>query len=78
LDPDELAKRVREVTSGKGVDVGIEATGVPAVVKQAWELIAYLGTLLQVGTPGAGPTIPIEVRPRRESDGKKLNSSYIS
>jgi aryl-alcohol dehydrogenase len=58
----ELGKKIKEVTGGKGVNFALEATGVPAVVAMAWDSLAYHGKLAQVGTPGEGPTIPIEVR----------------
>jgi Zn-dependent alcohol dehydrogenase len=42
---------VRERTDGDGVDVAFEATGVPSVVTQAVEMLAYAGTAVAIGVP---------------------------
>ena len=42
---------VRELTGGEGVDVALEATGVPAVVAQAVAMLARGGTAVAIGVP---------------------------
>ena len=48
---------VRRLTDGDGVDTAFEATGVPACVGQAVEMLAYAGTAVAIGVP----PIPSEV-----------------
>jgi S-(hydroxymethyl)mycothiol dehydrogenase len=48
---------VLELTRGDGVDVAFEATGVPACVRQAVEMLTYAGTAVAIGVP----PIPSEV-----------------
>jgi S-(hydroxymethyl)mycothiol dehydrogenase len=48
VDPVET---VRALTGGEGVDVAFEATGVPACVRQAVEMLAYAGTAVAIGVP---------------------------
>jgi len=42
---------IRELTSGRGVDVAIDATGVPETIAQAFTSVRRGGRLLQVGIP---------------------------
>jgi S-(hydroxymethyl)mycothiol dehydrogenase len=42
---------VRELTGGEGVDLALEATGVPAVVSQAVAMLARGGTAVAIGVP---------------------------
>ena len=42
---------VRELTGGVGVDLALEATGVPAVVPQAVAMLARGGTAVAIGVP---------------------------
>jgi S-(hydroxymethyl)mycothiol dehydrogenase len=48
VDPVEA---VRELTGGEGVDFAFEASGVPACVRQAVEMLAYAGTAVAIGVP---------------------------
>jgi S-(hydroxymethyl)mycothiol dehydrogenase len=48
VDPIEA---VRDLTGGEGVDFAFEATGVPACVRQAVEMLAYAGTAVAIGVP---------------------------
>ena len=42
---------VQRLTGGEGVDTAFEATGVPACVRQAVEMLAYAGTAVAIGVP---------------------------
>jgi S-(hydroxymethyl)mycothiol dehydrogenase len=48
VDPVEA---VRDLTGGEGVDFAFEATGVPACVGQAVEMLGYAGTAVAIGVP---------------------------
>ncbi|MDQ3528747.1 MAG: S-(hydroxymethyl)mycothiol dehydrogenase [Actinomycetota bacterium] len=56
LDPVEA---VRELTEGFGVDVAIEAVGLPQTYRQAFDARDLAGTLVQVGVPD--PSMQIEL-----------------
>ena len=61
LDPaaNDLADRVRELT-GDGFDVIFEASGAPAALRQAFDLVRLGGTIVQIGTLGA-EDVPLPV-----------------
>lgn len=48
-DPGERDARVRELTDGRGVDVAIEAAGVPAAVREGFGLLRDGGTYVIAG-----------------------------
>ena len=50
---------IRELTDGNGVDVAIEAIGLPEVYKQAFEARDLAGTVVLVGVPN--PTMTLEL-----------------
>ena len=50
---------VRELTGGRGVDHAFEAVGVPALVRQAAEVLAVRGTCTIVGVPPDGSVFEI-------------------
>jgi len=56
LDPVEA---VRELTEGLGVDVAIEAVGLPQTYRQAFDARDLAGTLVQVGVPD--PSMQVEL-----------------
>lgn len=45
----DVAARVREITSGAGVDVAFDVVGAPPVTRQAYDSLARLGALVIVG-----------------------------
>jgi S-(hydroxymethyl)mycothiol dehydrogenase len=55
----DVVGRVRELTDGDGVDVALEATGVPAVVTQAVGMLARGGTAVAIGVPPPESTVTI-------------------
>jgi L-gulonate 5-dehydrogenase len=60
LPPEDLVTRVLDATNGEGMPVVIEATGVPAVMTQALDLVAACGRVVIVGLArrGDGVTFP--------------------
>ncbi|MGH8901713.1 MAG: S-(hydroxymethyl)mycothiol dehydrogenase [Egibacteraceae bacterium] len=56
VDPVE---RIRELTGGHGVDVAIEAVGLPETYRQAFYARDHAGRLVQVGVPA--PSVTIEL-----------------
>lgn len=50
---------VRRLTGGEGVDLALEATGVPGVVPQAVAMLARGGTAVAIGVPPPDSTITI-------------------
>lgn len=49
LDPAQRVARVRDLTGGRGADVTIEATGVPAAVREGMQMTRDAGRLVVVG-----------------------------
>jgi L-idonate 5-dehydrogenase len=70
LDPSaaEFAGRAREL-SGDGFDVVLEASGAPAALRSAFELVRPGGTIVQIGTLGAAD-IPL---PANRLMNKEIN-----
>lgn len=69
LPADDLAARVLDATGGEGMPVVIEATGVPAVMAQALDLVAAGGRVVIVGLAprGDGLTLPALDVTRKEA-----------
>jgi S-(hydroxymethyl)mycothiol dehydrogenase len=57
-DEDPVAK-IRELTDGNGVDVAIDAIGLPEVYKQCFEARDLAGTVVLVGVPHPDMTIEL-------------------
>jgi S-(hydroxymethyl)mycothiol dehydrogenase len=55
----DAVQRIRELTGGNGVDVAIEAIGLPQTYEQAFYARDLAGTLVLVGVPN--PTMKIEL-----------------
>jgi L-iditol 2-dehydrogenase len=62
VDPgsEDLAKIVQEATCGLGVDLCIEAAGVPGLIEQGLTLLRERGRLIPLGTPPIGSTITLD------------------
>jgi aryl-alcohol dehydrogenase len=58
----DAAEAIMELTSGRGVDYTVEATGNIDVVGQAIQVLAPLGTCALIGAPPAGATSPLGVQ----------------
>jgi S-(hydroxymethyl)mycothiol dehydrogenase len=70
-DTDPVAA-IQELTGGNGVDVAIEAVGLPEVYEQAFYARDLAGTVVLVGVPAPEMTldaaVPRRVRPRRGAE----------
>ena len=75
LSNDEVVAAVQELTDGNGVDVAIEAVGLPQTYEQAFYARDLAGTVVLVGVPN--PTMKIEL-PMIEVFGRggSLKSSW--
>ncbi len=75
LSNDEVVEAIRELTDGNGVDVAIEAVGLPQTYEQAFYARDLAGTVVLVGVPN--PTMKIEL-PMIEVFGRggSLKSSW--
>src|SRR5690606_10337763 len=56
----EAAARVRDLTGGRGLDHVFVATGAPAALAAAPALLAAGGSLVVVGLPPRGVTVPYD------------------
>ncbi|KAK9894435.1 GroES-like protein [Cystobasidium minutum MCA 4210] len=56
----DVVKQIQDLTDG-GCDYVVEATGAAPCIKAGWEALGPFGKMVQLGTPGPGPTnnIPI-------------------
>jgi len=59
MSNDEVVEAIRELTGGNGVDVAIEAVGLPQTYEQAFYARDLAGTVVLVGVPN--PTMKIEL-----------------
>ncbi|WP_419552833.1 S-(hydroxymethyl)mycothiol dehydrogenase [Candidatus Poriferisodalis sp.] len=75
MSNDEVVEAIRELTDGNGVDVAIEAIGLPQTYEQAFYARDLAGTVVLVGVPN--PTMKIEL-PMIEVFGRggQLKSSW--
>lgn len=62
LDPadDDVAGLVAAATEGRGVDYAFEAIGLPAQIAAAVRLVRPGGTVVVVGQPADGATVPLD------------------
>jgi Zn-dependent alcohol dehydrogenase len=58
---DDVEAEVRTLTRGRGADYAFDAAGAAAAVEQGAKLIRRGGTLVLVGLPPTGTTVPFEV-----------------
>jgi threonine dehydrogenase-like Zn-dependent dehydrogenase len=62
LDPsDDVARSIKKVTTGRGLDAAFDFAGVGAVRKQALPLLAEQGRLVIIGLGGEPITIPSDI-----------------
>lgn len=72
---EEMARRILELTDGRGVDVAFEATGRSETYVTALNCVRSGGSVVAVGLSSASTTIPIEIN-RFVRKGIKLLGSY--
>jgi len=67
--------RVFEITGGRGVDVAIEALGIPATFEQALTLLADGGRMVPIGLAAGTTTAAVEIN-RLVRRGQQISGSY--
>jgi succinate semialdehyde reductase (NADPH) len=73
--PGDVAKRVFEMTEGRGVDVAFEVLGRPETFAQAVELLGDGGRMIAVGIAAGKTTAPVEIT-RLVRRGLRIIGSY--
>lgn len=74
-----LAEAVADWTGGEGVSAVIDATGVPAVVRTAFDLVAHAGRIVLIGISTADLVVPLSLYTRKELDilGSRNNAGLF-
>ncbi|KAH7093537.1 chaperonin 10-like protein [Paraphoma chrysanthemicola] len=57
----DVVSRIKEICPPNGVDFAVDCTGVPSVVAQMVESLGTLGRATQVGVPGFGSKVPVDI-----------------
>lgn len=63
---EDLAAAVEDWTGGEGAAVVVDATGVPGLIRTAFDLVAHSGTIVVVGISDQEVTIPVIEFTRKE------------
>lgn len=57
----DVAAEIERITAGRGLDYTLDTTGIPAVLRQAAEILGTGGTVALVGAPAPGTEVSFEV-----------------
>ena len=74
----DLAERVAQLTDGRGVEVAIEAIGLPATIEAAYGSLARGGRAIVAGQVPDGVTVTIDPFVMSDSELKLIGSNYGS
>ncbi len=77
VDPDDVEAVVADATSGRGADISIEATGVPAALQSAIRCTGQEGTIAAVSFFGA-KIVPLILSPEFHYRRQRIVSSQVS
>ncbi|GAA0990882.1 NAD(P)-dependent alcohol dehydrogenase [Subtercola frigoramans] len=58
---EDVAARISEITSGKGIDYAVDTTGIPSVLRTAAESLGIRGTVVLVGAAAPGTEVEFEI-----------------
>ncbi|MFF8948798.1 Zn-dependent alcohol dehydrogenase [Streptomyces sp. NPDC014940] len=75
---ENLAARVRELTGGRGVEIAIEAIGLPRTIESAYEVLARGGTAVVAGQVADGMRISIDPFVMSDQELSLIGSNYGS
>ena len=77
---EDLATRVHEWTGGDGAAVVVDATGVPGLIRTAFDLVAHSGTIVIVGISDQEVSIPVIEFTRKEVNvlGSRNNAGVFA
>ncbi|MFF8404050.1 Zn-dependent alcohol dehydrogenase [Streptomyces sp. NPDC015684] len=75
---ENFADRVRELTDGRGVEIAIEAIGLPRTIESAYEVLARGGTAVVAGQVADGMRISIDPFVMSDQELSLIGSNYGS
>jgi len=75
---DDVEAEVRALTGGRGADYAVDASGAIPAIEQAFGLLRRGGTLVLVGMPPSGATIPLDAEAIADNAVRILGSKVGS
>jgi S-(hydroxymethyl)glutathione dehydrogenase/alcohol dehydrogenase len=75
---EDLVSRISQLTEGRGVDVAIEAIGLPQTIEAAYAVLARGGTAVVAGQVADGVTISIDPFVMSDQERSLVGSNYGS
>ncbi|RRQ80001.1 Zn-dependent alcohol dehydrogenase [Streptomyces griseofuscus] len=75
---ESLADRVRELTDGRGVEIAVEAIGLPRTIEAAYDVLARGGTAVVAGQVADGMRISIDPFVMSDQELSLIGSNYGS
>lgn len=75
---DDFADRVRQLTDGRGVEIAIEAIGLPRTIESAYEVLARGGTAVVAGQVADGLKVSIDPFVMSDQELSLIGSNYGS
>ncbi|RZD89971.1 dehydrogenase [Streptomyces albidoflavus] len=75
---EDFADRVRRLTDGRGVEIAIEAVGLPRTIESAYEVLARGGTAVVAGQVADGVKISVDPFVMSDQELSLIGSNYGS